>query len=468
MIDASLRLLAWSLLITGAATAQSRPPAVSVVPNAGTGSSRVFVLKASRGSISMLINSTLKTSGACYVIYDPVERKIVLRDDTGEKPAASGEPGKSGVAGNNQCSIDFQRSVSDASSIGLAIAFQPNFAGPKTIWTKTNNGAWQPAGKWTARASINLGAPGFRPIMTAADPPEYLKYDGATKTELDSKANRTTLPFHFLEPASAVNDAAAVSGVCSYADSAPDAPPFWYDFAGNRLAGKFKTTMPSEYFVSSIRPDAGYGLQIRTSFRGALSGAGVMYEAAYFHQQRCDAGGLEFGFYRNVIPAQTVFYISNNSNCGIQPNGYCHVSDSFSSEYMNEDNYPGQALTTNTNGWQIKNLDVNGAPAQSYMLTYSVFILPDRSAANGYRFQVEVFDPATSKHANCDVNDSRGNTLFVNKPCGFPVRPLGWYPVDALYKRVEPAYVTVGIQRQGTPTVETPVDFAVEQVSVPK
>jgi hypothetical protein len=169
-----------------------------------------------------------------------------------------------------------------------------------------------------------------------------------------------------------------------------------------------------------------------------------------------------------VIPAQTVFYISNNSNCGIQPNGYCHVSDSFTSEFMNEDNYPGQALTTNINGWEIKNLNLNGTPAQLNLLTYSVFILPDRSAAKGYRFQVEVFDPATSKHANCNVNDSQGNILFVNKPFGFPVRPGGWYPIDELYKRVQPAYVTVGIQRQGTPVVKTPVDFAVEQVSVPK
>jgi len=179
MNDASFRLFACGLLITGVAAAQSRPPAVSVAPNGGTGSSRVFVLKASASTISMLINSTLKTSGACYVIYDTAERKIVLRDDAGEKAAASGEPGKSGTGGNNQCSIDFQRSSSDASSIGLAIAFQPNFAGLKTIWTRTNNGAWQPAGKWTSRAAINLGGPGFGPIANVNAP-----WTGCPSTEM--------------------------------------------------------------------------------------------------------------------------------------------------------------------------------------------------------------------------------------------------------------------------------------------
>src|SRR5258708_27148637 len=104
-----------------------------------------------------------------------------------------------------------------------------------------------------------------------------------------------------MEPASATNGLTGISSVCSYADSAPGAPPFWYDFAGNRLAGKFKTTMPSEYFVSSVRLDPGLGLQLRAGFGGAASGSGFVYEAAYFHQQPCDAGGMEFGFYRNLI-----------------------------------------------------------------------------------------------------------------------------------------------------------------------
>ena len=135
---------------------------------------------------------------------------------------------------------------------------------------------------------------------------------------------------------------------------------------------------------------------------------------------------------------------------------------------MNEDNAPGQALTTNINGWAIKNLNLSGVAAQLSELVYSVFILPDGSAPHGRRFQVEVFDPVTSKHANCDVADTAGKTLFVNKPCGFPVRPGAWYAIDELYKSSDAAYVTVGVQRQGTPLVAAPIDFDVKQVSVPQ
>jgi hypothetical protein len=293
--------------------------------------------------------------------------------------------------------------------------------------------------------------------MTPAALPQYFKYDGTEKAEANSSA--LALPYRFRQPTSPGNDPGMVSGACSFPSGAPDAPPFWFDFSGNRLAGKPKNTLPSEYFVSPVR--SGSGLRLVARFGGEAGGSGVLYETAYFHQQYCDAGGLEFGFYRNAVAAQTVFYFSNNSNCGIQPNGYCHVSDSYSSAYQNENNYPGQALTTHVNGWAIQNLN----PASK--LLYSVFILPDRSAPQGYRFQVEVIDPATSRHADCDAYDTHGYVMFQNKPCSFPVRPGGWYPIDELYNSVS-GYVTVGIQRTGNPAVATPADFEVDQVSIPR
>jgi len=293
--------------------------------------------------------------------------------------------------------------------------------------------------------------------MTPSHPLRYFKYSGSSKTELDSSAKGPALPHHFLPPDVPGNDPKLLSGVCSFPSAAPDAPPFWFDFSGNRLAGKFKSTIPSEYFLAPAR--AHPGLRIQAGFGGAAAGSGVLYETAYFHQQPCDAGGMEFGFYRNVIAAQTVFYISNNSNCGIEPASYCHVSNSFSSAYMNEDNFPGQALKTNINGWVIR-LKVPSAE-----LRYSAFLVPDRSAPHGFRFQVEVFDPMTSQQANCDVYDTSGNTLFSDKPCAFPVRPGGWYEMQRLDR---PGYVTVGIQRQGDYTVSAAIDFDVKSVAVPK
>ena len=291
------------------------------------------------------------------------------------------------------------------------------------------------------------------PEWTAVKAFEYYKYSGTEKVET---ANKIGLPHHFYLPAAASNDPELLSGVCSTPNGAP---PYWFDFAGNPLGGKPKTTLPSEYLVA---PAPYGGFQIRASFGGVATGSGVLYETAYFHQQRCYAGGMEFGFYRNPIADQTVFYISNNSNCGIQPNGYCHVADSFSSEYVNENNSPGQSLITNINGWGIKNLNIDGASAQLSSLHYSAFIVADSSAPRGFRFQVDVLDPKTSRHANCDAYDTSGVILIVNKPCGFPVRPGSWYRIDEL----SGGFVTVGIQRTGTPTISSPVDFAVDEVKV--
>ncbi len=455
-------------------TASISGATLSVSPRSGSGANQIFALSASGQpqSLAILINSTRSESHSCYARYDVAQKRAALRNDAGDGWASSGTFATGAALGNNQCSIDLKGSSFVATPqprLNLAIAFQPNFAGSKTIWAQAEeNGPWQALGTWSAAAAIHLGAPAWTPIMTPSRPPRYFKYDGTAKSEIDAPANKLALPYRFLEPGSPGNDPGLMSGVCSFPSGPPDAPPFWFDFSGNRLAGKFKSTMPSEYFVSPVQSQARPGLEMHASFGGAASGAGVLYETAYFHQQLCDAGGMEFGFYRNVPADQTVFYFSNNSNCGIEPSGYCHASDSFSSPYMNEHNYPAQALMTNTHGWAIKNLKIDGKPAQLTDLSYSVFILPDLSAPKGYRFQVEVFDPTTSKHADCEVYDTSAYILFVNRPCGFPVRPGGWYPIDELSRNPVAGYITVGIQRQGTPMVTDRIEFKVDQMSVPR
>jgi hypothetical protein len=426
-------------------------------------------------SIAILIHSEKSEAHSCYARYDVSQKRVSLQNDAGGGWGSSGALGAAAELGNNQCSIDLKRSARSSAPqfrLSLAIIFQPNFAGPKTIWAADlrdpHAGDWQAVGTWSAVAGIHPGSPGWTQIMTPSHPPQYFKYDGATKSEIDAPANKLTLPYRFLEPASAANDPGLLSGVCAFAEGGPDAPPFWYDFSGNRLAGKFKSTMPSEYFVSPVPSHVAAGFKMRASFGGAASGTGVLYETAYYHQQRCDAGGMEFGFYRNVVAAQTVFYVSTNSNCGIEPSGYCHASDSYSSPYMNENNNPGQALRTNINGWGIQNLKVAGKPVQLADLDYSAIILPDLSAPKGFRFQVDISDPATSKHADCDVYDTAGTVLFVNRPCGFPVRPGGWYQIDQIYNNRAAGFITVGIQRQGTPTVTDRIEFKVDQFNVAK
>jgi hypothetical protein len=292
----------------------------------------------------------------------------------------------------------------------------------------------------------------WAPLMTAADPPEHFRY-GAEKIEAEkSKA----LPFRFHEPASGP---ALVSGVCFFPSGPPGAPPYWFDFTGNPLAGKPKSNIPSEYFVSSA--PAARGLRLRARFGGAVSGSGEFYETAYFHEQKCDAGGMEFGFFRNVIAGQTIFYFSNNSNCGVQPQSYCHTRPEFTSPYMNSDNDPGEALTNHVGGLVLDRVNPDA------LLDYSIRIEPDRDAPHGYRFQVDVTDPATSKHVDCDVYDAWKNYWFKNRPCGFQVQPQSWYRIDQLYKG-KGGYVTAGVQHQGEQTTQRAIDFAVEEISVPR
>ena len=80
---------------------------------------------------------------------------------------------------------------------------------------------------------------------------------------------------------------------------------------------------------------------------------------------------------------------------------------------------------------------------------------------------MDVSDPSTSKPVNCDVYDAWKHYLLKNQPCSFSIQPQGWYRIDQLYHG-SGGYVTVGIQRQGEQTTTAPVDFSVEQVSVPK
>src|SRR5579862_1363590 len=222
-------------------------------------------------------------------------------------------------------------------------------------------------------------APSWNPIMTAANPPQYFQYGGAAKVEADTSANKN-LPYVFHQPGNSAQT--LVSGVCSFPSGPPDAPPYWFDFNGNPLAGQPKTVLPSEYFLSGAPPAR--GLRIRARFGGVATGKGEFFETVYFHEQQCDAGGMEFGFFRNVIAGQTIFYFSNNSNCGVQPRSYCHTARDFRSSYMNSDNDPGEAVTNHVGGLVLDHVDPNAD------LYYSVRIVPSRAAAHGYGFQIDV------------------------------------------------------------------------------
>jgi len=180
---------------------------------------------------------------------------------------------------------------------------------------------------------------------------------------------------------------------------------------------------------------------------------------------------MEYGFYRELVAAgtTTVFYFSNNANCGNQGSTdnppLCHVADDITSALINEDTSPDFGPNAQPHGVGISNLRVNGADATDSSLYYSAYIVPDLSGPNGYRFQVEVVDPGAYTLATCDVSG-----LFVGQLCSFPVYPAAWYRIDQLYSTSAVGYATIGVQRAGTPTVDVdhPVVFHVDQLNVGK
>jgi hypothetical protein len=157
--------------------------AVSVSPNAGTGSSQTFVAQYSDLLGAMDLDNVrirfVPTSangpggpGACTVEYDPSEAKVSLQND----PATSWFVGAlgSGTLSNSQCTINLASSSVSTSgnnlTLKLAVTFAGSFGGAKNIYmlAKTVNGSstgWQLRGSWTVPAGQ-----GGTPIAVSVSP----------------------------------------------------------------------------------------------------------------------------------------------------------------------------------------------------------------------------------------------------------------------------------------------------------
>jgi hypothetical protein len=114
------------------------------------------------GVLSVLINSTLDGSHACYFTYNAPANLLSLVDDAGDAggPFAGSMPlNGAGSIGNSQCTVN--GSASYASQTGqsiyltLNITFSPSFAGDKTVYldardTGVKDSGWQAVGTWNA------------------------------------------------------------------------------------------------------------------------------------------------------------------------------------------------------------------------------------------------------------------------------------------------------------------------------
>jgi hypothetical protein len=157
----------WQQRGTWTIPASGPPSAVSVTPSSGTGLSQTFAFAfsdpagyAAIVSTQIVINSSMSTSGACYLLYQRASNSLYLTNDAGSAWQNPVTLGQSGTLANSQCSINSAASSVLGSgnnlTVNLALSFSSTFAGPRNVYMEVYDGAadsgWQQRGTWTVPA----------------------------------------------------------------------------------------------------------------------------------------------------------------------------------------------------------------------------------------------------------------------------------------------------------------------------
>jgi hypothetical protein len=168
--DRDYRNSGWSTLGNWApnAVVATPPSAVSVSPNAGSGTSQTFTLQYSDvngggyiGWAETLINSSLSYAGSCAVGYDGGSL-MYLMNDAGSSWGTGMAVGSSGTLQNSQCSLSLSGVTISGSgnvlNVSLPLTFQSGFSGTKTIFGAAHdrdyrNSGFATLGTWTVTTS---------------------------------------------------------------------------------------------------------------------------------------------------------------------------------------------------------------------------------------------------------------------------------------------------------------------------
>ena len=157
---------AWQ--VEGGWTVPTQVQVVSVAPSSGSGLSQTFSLQYSDTagstditSVSVLVNSSLSTVGACLVVYTRAPNTLALLTDSGVLPGSTITPG-SGSQANSQCTLSGAGSSVTSSgatlTVNLALTFQLAFGGVRNVYLQavapSGTVAWQQKGAWTVPATV--------------------------------------------------------------------------------------------------------------------------------------------------------------------------------------------------------------------------------------------------------------------------------------------------------------------------
>jgi hypothetical protein len=160
------------------------PPALTLTPTSGTGSSQTFTItwadSTDVGTINLLIAPSLSGQNACWIYFDvkgegpdhlPAHLFMASDDGTswidGGAANFDGFSGSNGSASNSQCTvgpgISYNNDAgfvtglhSGFSGVSIPVTFKPAFAGTKTLYVNGADAAgfvtgYQPMGGWTVQ-----------------------------------------------------------------------------------------------------------------------------------------------------------------------------------------------------------------------------------------------------------------------------------------------------------------------------
>ena len=141
------------------------PTVVSVTPASGAGFTQTFsaVYSDPNGladltQAQLLINSSVNSAAACYVIYNTATNQLFLRNDAGTANLATAvTPGSAGSVANSQCTLFGTGSSvipsGNTLTLNVNLTFAGTFTGSKRVYLqavgKTSNSGWVQKGTWT-------------------------------------------------------------------------------------------------------------------------------------------------------------------------------------------------------------------------------------------------------------------------------------------------------------------------------
>lgn len=146
------------------------PSVVSLTPRSGLGMTQTFAGLYSDpngtgdlATVRMLFNSSIKTAGACYVLYYRATNALYLENDAGNGLSAGVTPGSSGQISNSQCTLTANGSsvsfAGDDLTLSVALTFSSTFVTPVNVYllatensfprVSTAYSGWVLSGTWT-------------------------------------------------------------------------------------------------------------------------------------------------------------------------------------------------------------------------------------------------------------------------------------------------------------------------------